>query len=478
MNGEALELFPRCRFKFTGIAAAGALEVPVVRALDVAEFADLTLVVRVHALSIGSDASVAVIVKTVSPTCEDPSEDFVDSDPLATITLTSGSAVGLEVASLGTDFGSHVQVHVQGSQAPTAPVTIDVTLSAELVARTHARPARLSDDAPENVTKATASAGTSTRVARADHTHDISTGTASEITDSSNGEGSASSLARSDHTHAHGNRGGGSLHPAATTSVAGFLSASDKTKLDDLPMTPTAITSSTSAPSSPRLYLCSPSSSNINVTLPSVSGNAGLRHGVKMVNSTSSARTVTLVRSGSALIDGKTSVVLYVDGDYLEVECDGTNWHVVVDGRIAHRANMRRTTGQSISHDTVTQIDFTTSDVNVGALATTGSGSKFEVRRAGSYLVSCSINLTGIDDQERLALRFRKNGIGQNYVDLWASGNNRECAVNLTALVELAVGDDLTMHVYHNEGGSLSTSTTTEDQPRFSIVEIMPTHVP
>lgn len=30
----------------------------------------------------------------------------------------------------------------------------------------------------------------------------------------------------------HGNRGGGSLHPAATDSVAGFLSASDKTKLN------------------------------------------------------------------------------------------------------------------------------------------------------------------------------------------------------------------------------------------------------
>jgi hypothetical protein len=31
---------------------------------------------------------------------------------------------------------------------------------------------------------------------------------------------------------AHGNRGGGSLHALATTAVAGFLSAADKTKLD------------------------------------------------------------------------------------------------------------------------------------------------------------------------------------------------------------------------------------------------------
>lgn len=50
--------------------------------------------------------------------------------------------------------------------------------------------------------------------------------------------GSASDLstgtlpaARFDDT-AHGNRAGGSLHPAATTSVAGFMAAADKTKLD------------------------------------------------------------------------------------------------------------------------------------------------------------------------------------------------------------------------------------------------------
>jgi len=37
---------------------------------------------------------------------------------------------------------------------------------------------------------------------------------------------------RADHQHAHGNRGGGSLHAAATGSTAGFMSAADKTKLD------------------------------------------------------------------------------------------------------------------------------------------------------------------------------------------------------------------------------------------------------
>lgn len=40
--------------------------------------------------------------------------------------------------------------------------------------------------------------------------------------------------ANANHTHGHGNQAGGSLHSGATTSVAGFMSAADKTKLDGI----------------------------------------------------------------------------------------------------------------------------------------------------------------------------------------------------------------------------------------------------
>lgn len=92
----------------------------------------------------------------------------------------------------------------------------------------------LTDTAPVNVTKAAAAVGTAEEAARGDHKHDIATAAVVGITDSSNAEGTSSSLARADHTHAHGNRSGGALHALATTSVAGFLSAADKTKLDGI----------------------------------------------------------------------------------------------------------------------------------------------------------------------------------------------------------------------------------------------------
>ncbi len=48
------------------------------------------------------------------------------------------------------------------------------------------------------------------------------------------GAGVQTVWARGDHQHAHGNLAGGSLHSTATSASAGFMSASDKSKLDGL----------------------------------------------------------------------------------------------------------------------------------------------------------------------------------------------------------------------------------------------------
>lgn len=88
--------------------------------------------------------------------------------------------------------------------------------------------------APANVNAAAASAGVATTFARSDHKHDIDTAAPSTISDSTNSEGSSDSMARADHVHSHGTRGGGTLHSDATTAVSGFMSASDKVKLDAL----------------------------------------------------------------------------------------------------------------------------------------------------------------------------------------------------------------------------------------------------
>lgn len=105
----------------------------------------------------------------------------------------------------------------------------------------------LTSSAPAAVTRATAVVGVATAAARADHKHDVSTAVPVAV-GTANGEGTASTLARSDHVHAHGDQAGGSLHAVATTSVAGFLSAADKAKLDGIAEEATALALTSSSP--------------------------------------------------------------------------------------------------------------------------------------------------------------------------------------------------------------------------------------
>lgn len=58
--------------------------------------------------------------------------------------------------------------------------------------------------------------------------------TAATDISSSAAAGVQSAYARVDHQHAHGSQAGGTLHSAATTMAAGFMSAADKSKLDGL----------------------------------------------------------------------------------------------------------------------------------------------------------------------------------------------------------------------------------------------------
>lgn len=88
---------------------------------------------------------------------------------------------------------------------------------------------------PVNVTKSTASPGSSTTAAASDHKHDISIGTVIAI-GTTNASGSATTLALSDHIHAHDNQTVDTLHALAVASVShGFFDKADKTKLDGIP---------------------------------------------------------------------------------------------------------------------------------------------------------------------------------------------------------------------------------------------------
>jgi len=63
----------------------------------------------------------------------------------------------------------------------------------------------------------------------------LSDATPQAIDSDAGAPGTSPDASRADHAHLHGDQEGGSLHAVATSSDAGFLSAADKARLDDLP---------------------------------------------------------------------------------------------------------------------------------------------------------------------------------------------------------------------------------------------------
>ncbi len=62
----------------------------------------------------------------------------------------------------------------------------------------------------------------------------ISDSIPSTVSSTANSLGTSNDVSKANHVHPHGNLSGGSLHEVATTSVAGFMSASDKIKINEM----------------------------------------------------------------------------------------------------------------------------------------------------------------------------------------------------------------------------------------------------
>lgn len=129
----------------------------------------------------------------------------------ASLSNLSPQDIGTASAGVGTDASRYDHVHAHGSQ-------LGGLLHANVVASGAAGFMSGTDKSKLDGISASAAALSSASPA------DVGTTAA----------GVAATAARADHVHAHGNQLGGSLHAVAVAGVsAGFVSASDQTKLDN-----------------------------------------------------------------------------------------------------------------------------------------------------------------------------------------------------------------------------------------------------
>lgn len=153
-------------------------------------------------------------------------------------TLGVGNSPG---SSTGVSRADHIHAHgaqTDGSLHAVATASTHGFLSASDKAKldtvsSSATNTPLATVTSPDVDASSAAVGSSSTAARADHKHSISVGTPSTV-GTSNSSGTSSALSRTDHVHAHGNQTDGSLHAVATQAVSGFMSTSDKAKLDGI----------------------------------------------------------------------------------------------------------------------------------------------------------------------------------------------------------------------------------------------------
>lgn len=140
MGGIVHNITTRRTFTFTNVATSVAVEVPLLRAMDISDAKSIELMVRVHSVSIGAGASLAVKAYAISLTSEEPDTDFLSPSAtsptaLATVTLNSSTtAPSLQLAALSTPYGHMMRVTVTGTQAGSTQ-TISAALSIDVLVR-------------------------------------------------------------------------------------------------------------------------------------------------------------------------------------------------------------------------------------------------------------------------------------------------------------------------------------------------------
>jgi hypothetical protein len=131
MSGAVLSLLDRTSYDFSGLGQGTGTTVRVARNIDISRWSEGTLMVRVHAKTIAG-GTIKVYLERVLPSAEDPSIEFVDTNPVASIQILGTEQENLLTAALPANCGAMMTLVVHGGQTvgdDNLKATISVVLS-------------------------------------------------------------------------------------------------------------------------------------------------------------------------------------------------------------------------------------------------------------------------------------------------------------------------------------------------------------
>ncbi len=138
MPGIVYRALPKTTYDFSATAASSTTTYIVVKGLDLSQYREGTLIVRIHSGSFTSGApSVKAEVFADAPTAEDPATEFEGAAAVATTGAITNfnTTVSLTLVNLTTPFGSSVRVKVSGTQSATPATNFKVTFSIDIVGK-------------------------------------------------------------------------------------------------------------------------------------------------------------------------------------------------------------------------------------------------------------------------------------------------------------------------------------------------------
>ena len=259
-------------------------------------------------------------------------------------------------------------------------------------------------------------------------------------------------------------------------NISGLISAQDIRDIvtditDSTEMGVTTVTESYTAAEFATI-LVNNSAADATITLPSASSANERIYNIKKIHSGETYKVI-IDGDSSETIDGATTYNLYIQYESVKIQSDGSNWHILEKNLIPFHAKITRDAAQSISHDTITVVNYDNEVFDVGAIADTSSTYRVTIKRAGKYQIVVYNSLLAFE-HKYVASGLKLNGstVQKYHFDYSSHGSARPMST-LTITLDLASGDYVEGLVYHNSGVTKSTSTSLHYKPELTIKEII-----
>ena len=214
------------------------------------------------------------------------------------------------------------------------------------------------------------------------------------------------------------------------------------------------------------------SAADATVTLPAASSASERIYNIKKIHSSASYKVI-IDGDGSETIDGATTYNLYLQYEAVKIQSDGSNWHILEKNLTPFLAKITRDAVQSVSHDTITVVNYDNSVFDNGSISDTSSTYRVTIKRAGKYQIVVYTSLPAYEHKYvSSGLRLNGSTVQKYHFDYSSNSSSRPMST-LTITLDLASGDYIEGLVYHNSGVTKSTSASLHYKPELTIKEII-----